>query len=234
MNFSSENVLIETFLTKPKAFYRQATGRKLDRYYVLREFDSGYGIADIVIGAFAPYLSIRHLRSSIDANWAGTLVDAQRQPPFTVAEFAERYGVSFSTTREKLKQFVAAGFLKRDKQRRYTSAKQYRIAVGTSVAIEAKLKHWKQALNQARRYQRFAQYSYVLLDKQYSAPAEANIEIFKQHNIGLISMNGYSSTIHHSPVQAVVSKNSYFYKLNEAVYDYFKATYGCFGESDSI
>ena len=233
MNFSSENILIETFLTKPKAFYRQATGKNLDRYYVLREFDSGYGIADIVIGTFTPYLSVRHLRKTIDANWVGTLVDAQKQSPFTVAEFSERYGVSLSTTREKLNQFVAAGFLQKNKQRQYSSAKKYKIAVGTSVAVEAKLKHWKQALNQARRYQRFAQYSYVLLDKQYSAPAEANLEIFKQHNVGLISMNGYKATIHYSPVKRVVPQSGHFYRLNEAVYDYFRATYGCSGGSGS-
>lgn len=232
MNFSSENLLITTFLTQPKAFFRRVTGRGLNRYYVLREFDSGYGVADIVIGAFVPYLSTRHLRRPIDSNWAGTLVDALNESPFTVADFADKFGVSPQTAREKLNQFVAAGFLK-SSQHQYSKFKDYKIAIDTSIAIEAKLKNWKQALSQARRYKRFANFSYVLLDKQFSSPAEENIHIFRQHNIGLISMNGNKPTIHHSPEPNDVPKNIYFYKLNETVYDYFRATYGYFEEFDS-
>lgn len=232
MNFPSENILIDTFLKRPKAFLRRVTGRRLNRYYLIREFDSGYGVADIVLGSFTPYLSSRHTRSSIDSNWAGTLNDALNDSPFTLADFANKCGVSQRTARDKLNQFAAAGFVK-SKQQRYSKLKGYKIAVDTSIAIEAKLKNWKQALNQARRYKRFANYSYVLLDKQFSSPAEENIHIFKQHNIGLISMNGYKPTIHYSPEHNYAPKNSYLYKLNEVVYDYFRETYGCSEEPDS-
>ncbi|HAS87942.1 MAG TPA: hypothetical protein DCS48_01340 [Desulfovibrio sp.] len=227
MNFLSENLLIEAFLRKPKSFFNKATGESLNRYYVLREFDSGYGIADIVIGSFRPYLSCRSLRSSIDPNWVSPLIEFQKRASFSSKDFAEKYGISISTARDKINQFWVAGFLKKNENSTYSSAKTYRPEVGMSLAIEAKLKNWKQALNQARRYKRFAQYSYVLLDKQYSTPAEANIEVFKQHNVGLISMNGLTAEIHFAPKRNDILSTMYFYRLNEAVYSYFKQNYGC-------
>jgi hypothetical protein len=232
MNFASEDILVAIFLTQLKVFFRRVTGQRLNRHYILTEFDSGYGVADIVLGSFAPYLSTRSLRSSIDSNWAGTLVDVLNEKPFSLIDFANKCGVSQQTAREKINQFVAAGFLK-SKQQQFLKFKDYKVSVDTSIAIEAKLKNWKQALNQARRYKRFANYSYVLLDKQFSAPAEKSIHIFQQHNIGLISMRGHDLTIHHSPEQKDVTKNIYFYKLSEVVYDYFRETYGYSEESGS-
>jgi predicted transcriptional regulator len=227
MNFTSENILIETFLAKPKAFFRNVTGKELKRYYVLREFDSGYGVADIVIGSFAPYLSVKNLRSCVDVNWAGALVNSQNNNIFSAKDFAKIYGVSMSTARNKLNQFVSAGFMKKNNQANYSVDKEYKVAVGTSIALEAKLQKWKQALNQARRYQKYADYSFVLLDKRFSAPAEDNIEEFSKHNVGLVTMSGHTASIHYLPKSSGAPRNMYFYKFNEAVYQYFKSTYGC-------
>ena len=225
MNFSSEHLLVTTFLKNSKVFFSKATGRKLNRHYILKEFDSGYGVADIVLGSFTPYLSSRTLRNPIDSNWAVTLVDILADGPFTITDFANKYGVSRQTARKKINQFVAAGFLK-IKNQHYSKFNDYKIAVDTSIAIEAKLKNWKQALNQARRYKRFANYSYVLLDNHFSSPAKKNLHLFQQHNIGLISMEGNTPTIHHTPKQMETRGNHYFYKLNEIVYDYFRENYG--------
>ncbi len=225
MNFSSEQQLVATFLKNSKTFFIKATGRKLNRHYLLTEFDSGYGIADIVLGSFTPNLSKRSLRTPIDSNWAVILADILIDEPFTVSEFANRYGVTEKTAQEKINQFVAAGFLKK-KEKYYRKCNDYKIAVDTSIAIEAKLKNWKQALKQARRYQRFANYSYVLLDSRFSSPAIKNIHLFHRHNIGLILMNSNTPTIHHSPRQINVRENHYFYKLNETVYNYFRENYG--------
>lgn len=225
MNFSSEHLLVTTFLKNSKVFFSKATGRKLNRHYILKEFNSGYGVADIVLGSFTPYLSSRTLRNPIDSNWAVTLVDILDDELFTISDFASKYGVSKQTAQKKINQFVAAGFLKIKKQH-YSKFNDYKIAVDTSIAIEAKLKNWKQALNQARRYKRFANFSYVLLDSHFSSPAKQNIHLFQQHNIGLISMDGNKPIIHYSPKQMEVRENHYFYKLNEIVYDYFRENYG--------
>lgn len=228
MKFVSESLLVDTFLRQPLAFYKKVTGQRLNRHFVLREFDSGFGIADIVLGSFAPYTSVRYLREPIDPSWAGVLVDAQTVAPFTAVEFSDRYGVTPQTARDKLNQFVAAGYL-RVSRNKYRNVRKYGQVVGASIAIEAKLKNWQHALLQARRYRRFANYSFVLLDKQHSRPAEANIEHFIEHKVGLISMNGNRHNIHYSPEPIETLENSYFYTLNETVYQYFKVTYGCSG-----
>lgn len=224
MNFESENILVETFLSHPVSFYSKVTGKRPKRYFVLREFDSGYGIADIVLGSFAPYYSIRSVRSSIDSNWASTLVNAQNNGAFSLSDFAKKNSVSEDTAREKINQFIAAGYLKK-KGRYYVKSKEYKMVLGTTIAIEAKLRNWKHALSQARRYRRFAHYSYVLLDKKYSNPAENNIEIFKKFGIGLITMENKIIEIHFSPKKSDIPMNNYYYKLNESVHDYFKTTY---------
>lgn len=225
MNFSSEKLLTASFLTQPKSFFRKVTGRQLNRYYVLKEFNSGYGIADIVLGAFTPHLSTRSIRSTIDSNWAGVLADDLAEDPFSALDFANKYKVSLQTVRKKLNQLVDAGFLKFERSK-YSKFKEYKMAVDTSIAIEAKLKNWKQALSQARRYKRFANYSYVLLDDQFSVSAQKNIHVFERYNIGLISMNKNKVSIHHSPKQKQVPENAYLYKLNEDVNNYFRETYG--------
>ena len=226
MNFESESALVATFLTQPLSFFNKVTGKRPKRYFTLREFDSGYGVADIVLGSFAPYLSYKSTRSSIDSNWGGTLVDALEGEPFSLVDFAKKNSVTEETARDKINQFVAAGFFKLEKNK-FVKSNDYKIAVGTSIAIEAKLKNWRHALNQARRYKRFSNYSYVLLDERYSTPAKKNIQIFQQHNIGLITLNRHRLSVHFTPDERFVPRNLYFLKLNEAVHDYFRENYGC-------
>jgi hypothetical protein len=226
MNFESENSLVAAFLAQPLSFFNKVTGKRPKRYFLLREFDSGYGVADIVLGSFTPYFSNRSTRSSIDSNWAGTLVDALERGPFSLVDFARHNSVTEETARNKINQFVAAGFF-RPEQNRFVKCKDYKIAIETSIAIEAKIKNWRHALNQARRYKRFSNYSYVLLDEKYLAPAKKNIQNFRQHNIGLITLNHSTLSVHFSPGRRFVPANIYFYKLNEVVHDYFRENYEC-------
>lgn len=66
----------------------------------------------------------------------------------------------------------------------------YRYAVGLdhSVAIEAKIKDWKRGLYQAYRYRWFADASYLALYKDYIKQPKKNIHLFKNLNVGLLSV----------------------------------------------
>lgn len=57
------------------------------------------------------------------------------------------------------------------------------------VAIELKLSKWKEALEQARFNQRFAEFSYVILDEDRVKKKDYIIEEYKANNIGLIYLN---------------------------------------------
>ncbi len=60
---------------------------------------------------------------------------------------------------------------------------------GHIIAIEFKLKNWKQAIKQAYRYKSFSEESYVLLDKKYVNKAKENIDIFIKFNVGLAAVD---------------------------------------------
>lgn len=57
--------------------------------------------------------------------------------------------------------------------------------IGHIIALELKLSSWKRAIKQAFRYRSFAWESYVVIDKTRSSAAAANLEKFRQYNIGL-------------------------------------------------
>lgn len=58
-----------------------------------------------------------------------------------------------------------------------------------SVAIELKLKNWRQALKQAFRYRNFSNESYVVLDMDSIGNALKYLETFAHYNVGLASFN---------------------------------------------
>lgn len=53
------------------------------------------------------------------------------------------------------------------------------------VAVEAKLKRWRDALYQATRNRSFAQNSYVLLPRHVAVYAQKHLDEFRQRNVGL-------------------------------------------------
>jgi hypothetical protein len=71
---------------------------------------------------------------------------------------------------------------------------------GTLIAIEAKLKDWKQALHQAYRNLCFAHRSFVLLPKAAALTAMASLAEFEQRGVGLCYIDGSELVVlHDSP-----------------------------------
>lgn len=71
---------------------------------------------------------------------------------------------------------------------------------GRVIAIEYKLKNWKQAIKQAYRYKSFSEESYVLLDKEYIDRARDNLDLFTKFNIGLASVDNDKLEFHYKPI----------------------------------
>lgn len=70
---------------------------------------------------------------------------------------------------------------------------------GSIIAIEFKLKNWKQAIKQAYRYKSFSDESYVLMDKECVFVAKKNIDIFTRFNIGLGGVDNQSIEFYYKP-----------------------------------
>lgn len=90
----------------------------------------------------------------------------------------------------------------------FTTAAEVGVSTRTSfIAIEVKVKDWKQGLYQAWRYTAFAEKSYLALYRPHAD--NIDIELFRQYNVGLIVFDETSVEVRNAP------KNN---KFNERAY----------------
>ena len=182
MRFQSETELI----TMLKQTLRQIFRR--DNIEIFEEVSLGYGVADMVVC----YLDYSKTDSSPevfltrpDINIYKIINNAQS---VTFDIISDTTRSSKQTISESLNKLVNLNYVNRE-DNFFTIQKEYELPFKNSFAIEAKLKDWKRALNQAQRYKWFADYSYVVMDEHYSQPAIQNINTFIKHNIGLATIN---------------------------------------------
>jgi hypothetical protein len=223
--YSSEQELVDSFKHISKVFARDILGKKPTKIFVIEEFDSQHGVADIVIGSYKPHLSRKKIRKSINFNWVSPLGLLNIGDKFESTDFMSKYDISMRAATKTLSEYVTAGFLKQTSLESFTVVKPYEPITETVVSIEAKIKNWKKALTQAKRYQRFSNISFVLLDERYSCPAIKNIDMFVSMNIGLMTMKDHSYTIHFTPDRKEQESSQYFLRFNEVAYSFFKKTF---------
>jgi hypothetical protein len=153
------------------------------------EVDSGFGIADLVLGEpSARWLSYVDLRI-IPPHWVYPLIDLPYRRQFSTDYFARRAHVGMETATRVLSLYVEAGFCERKSKTYWVKSYTPRPLFKRIVAIEAKLRDWRRALYQSSRYQLFANAVWVLLDEKHSKVAKANKDEFVLRNIGLATLN---------------------------------------------
>jgi hypothetical protein len=169
---------------------------------VTHEFDSGYGIADIVLFSHSE-LSFSSLLafSNLPEKWTYVLRCLPYRQRFSTEELQILASASLRMTRRMLESFVSAGYVKASGGDQWTKVRQPKLAFLDVTAVEAKLSDWRRALNQACRYQQFATSSWVLLDASLSRSAVAAIESFRHFNVGLATIDKQAYVeVHHRPV----------------------------------
>ena len=67
----------------------------------------------------------------------------------------------------------------------------------TLISVEAKVKDWKHAGEQALRHQKFVNQAYVALPSQHIRPALNNLDAFKNANLGLLEVNAQAQIVRH-------------------------------------
>lgn len=211
--FDTEKDLVDTFSRKYKKFLKDVVDQDRIKPFQVHEFDSKFGVADIVIGTFLPDSRISS-RKPMNENWVATLSKLKLHDEFTLSSFAKNEYVSENYARKILNQFEQSGYVKKLRPKHYELMKEYNVQLQKTVAIEAKLKNWKRALDQAYRYRHFSNYSFVLLDEKHTGPAIKNIEKFKALNIGLASM-GKKMSILFKPKENKTQLNKNLFRLNE-------------------
>ena len=219
--FDTEDELVTAFQKKTHTFLSKVFNKTVKRHFVISEFDSYMGVADLVIGTYKPYLSKRSHREAVNINWLSPLLNLHRGDSFDLDSFIEKYNFSRASSLKMIKEYIQAGFIEEEERHQYRMIKDYDVICNEVIAIEAKLKDWKKALQQAIRYKKISDYSYVLMDESYASSALSNLELFEQHNIGFVTMNKSQFHVHTQPSSKNSKKEEYFARVNEAAYSYF-------------
>jgi len=183
MKFQAEIELVNTLKKEiSKTFSRKSIT-------IIEEVSLGYGIADLVICDVDMEINTIDSRyeplSTFDINVYNIIKKLDRVNFETICRKTRS---PKKTITDSILKLVKRGLIKQSDDH-FTIKSEYVLPFKNSYAIEAKLKDWKRALQQAHRYKWFAEYSYVVLDEHYSGVAKKNLSTFKKYNIGLATIN---------------------------------------------
>lgn len=168
---------------------------------IFDEVSLGYGIADVVVcNLVKPRENLedsKYILSSFDINVYSLISKSESISFDDILEITRNSKRSITQT---LKILIDCKYV-RQSGTELSINNDYELIFDLSFAIEAKLKNWKRALQQAYRYKWFAEYSYVVMDSFYSKSAIKNIDQFKKYNVGLASISPLGEIVRHfSPV----------------------------------
>ena len=219
--FDLEHELVRAFSLKSNDFLKSLLKRSVANQFLLHEFNSNFGIADVVLGTFKPGVTRQAVRESINPNWVTPLASLKRGTKLTVEQFRQTHGLSKAGAMKRLNEYAEAGFLNRVDSNTFRVTKEYKAVANLVVSIEAKLKDWRKALVQARRYKRFSDFSFVLLDGAQASAAKNHLSLFEAQNVGLVSLTVDKLEFHFIPKKNEKKMTDYYLRINEVAYDHF-------------
>lgn len=154
----------------------------------VREFAGGYGIADLVFAK--DFYTNKNLleRKPINNYYAlKSYLTLPDQESFTFKEIVRSSGGGISIGRDVRNILVGDGYIQKEGQVYYKSLTSFKNPIKKLIAIEVKLRDWKQGILQARRYKSYADECYLAILSKY----EKNIDktYMARFGIGLILFN---------------------------------------------
>ncbi len=182
---------------------------------VLKEVNLGYGIADIVLTeCITPTENRKTFLNLLEIKLLNII---NRSPGITIERIVKKTRLDKQKVRKGICSLENFKLVRTD-EGRLAPLNDYTRTVINSIAIEAKLRNWKRALNQAYRYKWFSQKSFVCLPSNTIKPASKNIDIFKKMGVGLIEVckqNGIKILYNPRPKRPISKEMSIL--LNECV-----------------
>ncbi len=136
---------------------------------IANELDSGYGVADIVATTDFETHDYHPFNKTVSFKDIGKM-----------SSYSERH-----LTYTVLKDFIESGYLIND-GKGYRRIRKLTAKKNPIVAIEAKLKKWKDAFLQTKRYRKYADYCYVALPE--NTLKNVDLKMFKENSIGIFAV----------------------------------------------
>jgi|GEM_PF-915826 len=151
--------------------------------FIKKEVCLGYGIADIVVAKYQKNKATFR-NNSLNLFDISLVRLIRNRKEIDIDEIRRITKFSNKKINISLQKLIEDKIIDVKKEN-FFSFNNYSSILTNSIAIEAKLKNWKRALNQAYRYKWFAEKSFVFLPKENISPAYKNIHLFKKMNVGL-------------------------------------------------
>lgn len=209
MHFESESAMKDTAVESLKQIV------KGNAFEVVPEFDYGPGRTDLVfVNVSDKYWQRRVDRLNLGTpikkkTHLQTFLQLQGRGEITKEYFYQVGALRRRHKRESLDWLTTNGFVQKEGEKIKT-ADNLRRHITTAVGVELKLRKWKDALHQAHRGRAFADYRYVALDQDHVEAAINNLHMFKEKNVGLLSIDRDGTCEkHYEP-----SRDEPFSKLN--------------------
>lgn len=160
---------------------------KYQTEFCINEFDSGNGIADLVFA-----LGI-HSRPKNDFILNYQLIYLilkyfnRKNKIVQIEKIFENTSFSKKEISKLTEILIGLGIVESIDKYKFIVKNKYHPPVRKIISIEAKLHDWKGGLYQALRYKTYSHKSYLAISEEFIH--RVNIELLKEHNIGLISVS---------------------------------------------
>jgi len=202
MGFESEKDLRKT----SRPILEQEFGT--DNTRVVPEFSYSAGRTDLVLTSVSDaYLHRRTRELGIEIpitnkDYLKTFLQLHNRGEITKDYFFELGAADQSYKKKALDWLIESGFVI-ESGKKVKTAPYLRRHITQTFAVELKLSKWRNALKQAVRGKSFAEYRYVVLDADHVGPALDNKQMFRDRNIGLISIDTDGNYMEHIEAKKV-------------------------------
>lgn len=177
--------------------------KKTTRYSIGEEFRSQYGIPDLLFYNFDDKVIKKRLANKtepiLSKDVIKTLILIQNKKKISLSFLQANLPLNKITLKNKvIKYLVMNNYLNKSTKESdsyWVGDNYYESCMKDMFAIEAKISNWKRGFYQTYRYKWFSNYSFLALQKKHANPAIKSLELFKEHNIGLMTVNNSNNSI---------------------------------------
>ncbi len=191
----------------------QAFYQKFDNAKFIREFNSGNGISDLTVATpndEKPSVSINNYSEMYYLinflNRKGKVIHPEK--------LVSNKNLNSKTFLSLITKLLDGGYVS-EREGCYIVERLYKSPIKNIISIEAKLSKWKEGYYQALRYKCFSHKSYLAVSAKYIK--NVDIDLFRQDNIGLISVMENDIKIIYNPKREIPKDTIAFYHLSESV-----------------
>lgn len=168
---------------------------------VTTELESPTGIIDIAFFRLRKDWRQHAVVGRIPSRWAYAFHKIPYRLKFTTDDLAVLSGTSLRRAKLALLDFSTFGLCRMTADKQYwIKLRQPLLAIRELISVEAKLRDWRRALDQAARHLAYSDRAWVLLDDHSIGAAKENLQEFVVRSVGLASISKTGTvTGHFSP-----------------------------------